>query len=387
MVKSCRELAGRGQISPFVSAKEPAEMLEKIRIPFLLICALSICAMSLSDLTGGSSGKLWAQESRPASAQQEVIHAKDYPLTMNQALGVPAAEIGKGRLHQVDATLVEIPAGGKVAAHRRLAEEMIYIVSGTGYTLMWNGSSGKKVRYDWKEGDLLSPTLNVWRQHFNASTDKPVRYLTITCTPLMQNIFQNTAFIFSNDFQFDQRWEESVQQKPEDAGQQTTGPEVVKMHVGHLLPNLRDREMKDRGQDMSGITITPNGDMAGNRILEMENREFTTATSTTPEHRHLWEVVYYVLKGNGYSYLQREGEPERRIDWGEGDIFIVEANEYHNQRPRGGPGGRFLQIKASGYFERVGIDKFTMQNNPDKCAGDGQSHFNGGADLRPCAKK
>ena len=104
--------------------------------------------------------------------------------------------------------------------------------------------------------------------------------------------------------------------------------------------------------------------MAGNQLLEMEVREFTNANAVGHYHRHLWEVVYYVLKGEGYTVLQREGEPERRIDWSEGDLFIVEANEYHDNRPRGGAGASRLQVKASGYFRRVGIDQFLMENKP-----------------------
>ena len=104
--------------------------------------------------------------------------------------------------------------------------------------------------------------------------------------------------------------------------------------------------------------------MAGNRLLEMEVREFMNGDSITPHHRHLWETAYYILKGDGYALLQRDGGPERRLEWKEGDLFIVEANEYHTHRPRGNPGGRFLQITASGYFRRVGIDDYIMQNKP-----------------------
>jgi mannose-6-phosphate isomerase-like protein (cupin superfamily) len=136
------------------------------------------------------------------------------------------------------------------------------------------------------------------------------------------------------------------------------------MNVGHLLPNLRNRKMKDRGIGMSGITILPEGDMAGNRLLEMEVREFTNPDAVGHYHRHLWEVVYFVLKGQGYTVLQREGEPERRINWKEGDLFIVEANEFHDNRPRGGAGASRLQVKASGYFRRVGIDQHLMENKP-----------------------
>ena len=177
-------------------------------------------------------------------------------------------------------------------------------------------------------------------------------------------MFRNRPFLSSPDFSFAERWEKAVGQRPEYISNVTEGPERVRISVGHLLPNLPNREMKDRGIGMSGITILPEGDMAGNQLLEIEVREFTNANAVGHYHRHLWEVVYYVLKGKGYTVLQREGEPERRIDWSEGDLFIVEANEYHDNRPRGGAGASRLQVKASGYFRRVGIDQFLMENKP-----------------------
>ncbi len=294
----------------------------------------------------------------------EALHLKQHPVEFDEELGAATARIGEGRLHQIDATLVEIPPGGKLPAYRHLAEEMIYIVSGRGYTLMWNQAEDKQERYEWVESDLLSPSLNAWHQHFNASSDTPARYLSITTAPLTKNMFQNASFLSATDSNFPERWEKGVGQRPEYVGNATQGPETVRMDVGHWLPNLRNREMKERGIGMSGITILPEGDMAGNQLLEMEVREFIDANAVGHYHRHLWEVIYYVLKGEGYTVLQREGEPERRVEWSEGDLFIVEANEYHDNRPRGGAGGSRLQIKASGYFRRVGIDPFLMENKP-----------------------
>ena len=327
-----------------------------------VLSLLSACGWYL--ILGGDAALL-GQQDRNA---KEITRPKEQPLKLDKELGVPALRIGQGRLRQVDVTLVEIPQGGKLPPHRHLAEEMIYIVSGKGYTQMWAESEAKKARYDWAEGDLVSPSLNAWHQHFNASADQPARYVSITTSPLTENVFGNRTFASSSTFVFEDRWKKAAAQKPEFVGdRRSQGPENVRMLAGHLLPNLRNREMQDRGQNMLGITINPEGDMAGNSLLEMEVREFTTANATSPQHRHLWETFYYILKGNGYSSLQKEGGPERKFDWNEGDLFVVEANEYHNHRPRGSPGGRFLQIKASGYFRRVGLaDDFLMQNRPNK---------------------
>lgn len=323
-----------------------------------LACALGwIAGYCILD----GSTLLVAQQARDS---REVLRLKDHPLNPDRTLGAPAARFGEGRFRQVDVTLIEIPPGGKLAPHRHLAEEMIYVVSGKGYSLLWAGSESRKERYEWAEGDLLSPSLNAWHQHVNSSSTAPARVLSITTAPLTQNVFKNAAFLSASNFLFEERWKKSVAQKPQYTPDNTDGPEIVRMQVGHLLSNLRNREMRDRGQNMLGITITPDGDMAGNSLLEMEVREFTTGNATTPEHRHLWETVYYVLKGEGFAVLQRDGEPERRLDWTEGDMFLVEANEYHNHRPKGTPGARFLQIKASGYFRRVGIDNYLMQDKP-----------------------
>ena len=320
-----------------------------------------LCLLFGACMLLGANLKLLGQQPQISG---ETVRLKQHPLRMDQSLGAGVASLGEGRLRQVDVTLVEIPPGGNLAAHRHLAEEMIYIVSGKGYSLLWNRSEGNKQRYEWAEGDFLSPSLNAWHQHFNGSSDTPARYLSITTSPLTENVFHNGAFLSSSDFSFEERWQNAVGKKPAYEGNVTTGSERVRMDVGHLLPNLISREMKDRREQVLGITITPEGDMAGNRLLEMEVREYLGPDTSSAYHRHLWETIYFVLKGEGYALLQREGEPERRVDWKEGELFIVEANEYHIHRPRPGASARLLQMKASGYFRRVGIDDYLMQDRP-----------------------
>ena len=63
---------------------------------------------------------------------------------MDKELGAPALRIGQGKLHQVFVTVVEIPPGGKLARQKHLAEEMILIISGKGYTTMWERQGLRK---------------------------------------------------------------------------------------------------------------------------------------------------------------------------------------------------------------------------------------------------
>ena len=216
---------------------------------------------------------------------------------------------------------------------------------------------GKKEQYNWKAGDLISPSLNTWHQHINTS-DSPARYVSFTTTPVSLNLYHNKQFINNSDFVFEDRWQYGISQKPEytpEGGFESST--VVRMRVGHMLPNIVSRELKQRRKGAYGITILPEGDLAGNRLLEMEVREKIGGQFTDSEahmHRHPWEVAYIVLDGAGYSNLQRTGESKRVLNWKKGDMYIIEANEYHDNRPREDMTTRYLQVKVSGYFHEVG---------------------------------
>jgi quercetin dioxygenase-like cupin family protein len=288
----------------------------------------------------------------------EAITLDAYPVEYNKEEGTSIARLGVGQLQQVDATLIEIPPGGNLPPHRHMAEEILYIISGEGYTLMWPRDGEKKVRYDWVAGDLLSPSLNAWHQHINSSANTPVRYVSITTTPVSKNLFPHPDFLSSSDLEFKDRWQQGITQQPEyipEGGFENSL--VVRMRVGHKLPNINGRELRQRRKGAWGITITPDGDLAGNHVLEMEVREKDGEEFTDEEahmHRHPWEVVYVVLDGAGYSIMRKKGEPVRRVNWQKGDLLIIEANEYHDNRAQENTRTRYLQVKASGYFHGVG---------------------------------
>ncbi|MSO20709.1 MAG: cupin domain-containing protein [Acidobacteria bacterium] len=307
-------------------------------------------------------------QAQTPSAKSELIRTRTHPVKFDVKLGAGVAVLSEDRLRQIAVTLIELPPGKQLAPRRELAEEMIYIVSGQGYTLMWNSKMSNekdsaKIRYNWKAGDLLSPSMNSWRQHSNASATETARYIVVSTAPLTERMFRNAGFLTGVNYTFDDRWKDSLGLEP----RYTPGPEgheTVRMKVGHLLPNLRDRKMLFRGNGMDGITITPEGDMASNHLIEMEVREFTGPEATSPEHRHVWETFYLILSGDGYATLQDQNGPERRLDWTEGDVFLVGSNEWHNHKPRAGSLPRFLQIKPSGYFHDIGLDPYLMTNKP-----------------------
>jgi gentisate 1,2-dioxygenase len=87
-----------------------------------------------------------------------------------------------GYLMRVLGTLVaEITPGKRSGAHRHLYEEVNYVVSGRGYSLI------EDRRYDWSEGDVLCIPVFSWHQHFNTGNE-PARFLVHHSRPLMENL-------------------------------------------------------------------------------------------------------------------------------------------------------------------------------------------------------
>jgi gentisate 1,2-dioxygenase len=39
------------------------------------------------------------------------------------------------------------------------------------------------MRVEWQEGDMFSPPLCAWHQHWNADTERIARYLAVTNVP------------------------------------------------------------------------------------------------------------------------------------------------------------------------------------------------------------
>ena len=286
----------------------------------------------------------------------ETIKFSQHPVHPDPSLGASIAHIGEGRLFQTDLTIVEIPPGGQILPNRHMAEEIIYIVSGEGYTTMWVSPGEKLQRYNWSAGDMIIPSLNVWHQHFNTSTDTPARYISMTSSPLMNNQFFNQEFNTNIDFVFEDRWHIGITQNPE-----YKGPDTMDMKIGHFLPDLPGRKLIVRSDGSSGITTRPQqGDLAGNHLMQMLVREYQGVSLMPIDgHTHPWEVVYFVLAGEGSTLLKRDDEPARIVNWEKGDMFIVEANEYHDNGARmdaepGSTHPRIMQMRASGYFFGVG---------------------------------
>jgi gentisate 1,2-dioxygenase len=75
-----------------------------------------------------------------------------------------------------------INPGGNDSKHRHYYETLMFVLEGKGYSVI----EGEKV--DWEAGDAVYLPPWSWHQHFNADTQKELKYLAATNAPLLQNV-------------------------------------------------------------------------------------------------------------------------------------------------------------------------------------------------------
>jgi quercetin dioxygenase-like cupin family protein len=94
------------------------------------------------------------------------------------------------RVFSVDVFEQEIPPGSRSAKHVHMADEVFYVLEGSGHSLHWEVEAeiaeryyarvGREpTRHDFVEGDTLYVPQNTVHQHFNASEDEPLRLLSV----------------------------------------------------------------------------------------------------------------------------------------------------------------------------------------------------------------
>jgi quercetin dioxygenase-like cupin family protein len=109
---------------------------------------------------------------------------KKHPVHLRASRGKGIAYFEFEDNRSLDAHIDEIPPKGHSTKHRHTNDAVVYIVQGQGYSILQK-EDGPEIRVDWKEGDLFSPPLYAWHQHFNTDPEKPARFLAVTMVPLM----------------------------------------------------------------------------------------------------------------------------------------------------------------------------------------------------------
>jgi quercetin dioxygenase-like cupin family protein len=134
----------------------------------------------------------WSRLWTPGVQQRRKVvkHAdtkwEDAPLGRVRVMSSPAHE--DVRTFSVDVFELEIPAGGRSGRRWQMADEVLYVLSGSGYSLQWEVQAEiaekyyarialEPKRYDFTAGDTLYVPQNTVAQYFSADGE-PLRLLS-----------------------------------------------------------------------------------------------------------------------------------------------------------------------------------------------------------------
>ncbi|MDO9443458.1 MAG: cupin domain-containing protein, partial [Beijerinckiaceae bacterium] len=193
--------------------------------------------------------------------------------------------------------VVEVPAGGALNVDKHMYEKVVFVVDGRGSTEVWTDPA-KKQTFEWQKGSCFSIPLNASHRFVNA-TNTPALLYCGTTAPNVMNLYDNTNFIFNNDFNFSDRYSgnDDFFKSVEDV--QPDPVRGLAMRRTNFIPDLVNCELPlDNRRSPGYRRVEP--DMAGNRFYFWIGQHETGRYSKA--HKHMSAAVLLCLKGKGYTY-------------------------------------------------------------------------------------
>jgi len=261
-----------------------------------------------------------------------------------ERFGARGAFINLADHYITTAALLEIPPGGTTKAVRHLFESWLFVVDGSGETLLEQpGYPGSTLR--WRKRSLFGPPLNVRYRHRNLSPDRPARLLMVTNAPLVLSLYHNEQFVFENPFVLDDRYrgqEDFFSREPE-----YLGGRVVRVN---FIPDVLEFQLipwQARGSGAKSVHLSMSDHTVAAHLSEFEVGTYKKA------HRHGPGAHVVILRGRGYSLLWQEGGERIRVDWSEGSIFSPPEWWYHQHFNTGAEAACYLALRRGGSPEHT----------------------------------
>jgi oxalate decarboxylase/phosphoglucose isomerase-like protein (cupin superfamily) len=237
-----------------------------------------------------------------------------------------------------DCYVCEIPAGGELAPQRQLFEEMIYILDGSGSTTVWN-DAGTRITFEWGKGSMFAIPLNCRHQHFNGSGRAPARYVAVTNSPGIINLYEDPEFVFNTPFDFKGRFNGEPDYFANRGVQKGLLLETNFVADAINLPLI---SAKERGAGGGHIRFN-----LAKGSMNCHISQFPTATYKKA-HCHGPGAHVIILSGEGYSMMWPEGTEPKRYEWRVGTLIVPPNMWLHQHFNSGTAPARYLAFKHEG---------------------------------------
>jgi len=259
--------------------------------------------------------------------------------------------------------LMEIPPGAALEPEKHLYEELIYILKGQGATEIWQHGQARRT-FEWGEGSLFSPPLNVWHRLYNASKE-PVLFLAVTTAPIVMDLFHDLDFVFGDSYVFKSRYDNEEDYFK--VGERIDRGADHMVWDTNFIPDLRSAfvDARENPKGAQGVGIMG---------FEMSENILTGHVSEWPvgmyhkAHFHGPGAVLLGLHSSGYVLLwPRElgttpfkdghGDKVIKVNWKEGSVYSPGDCWFH-QHFNTGPGpARHIAFRTGGAKYNLGFRK------------------------------
>jgi gentisate 1,2-dioxygenase len=272
------------------------------------------------------------------------------PLADWERRGGKAAYTRMGDHESVNLQIVEIPPRGELKPERHMYESVMYVMSGSGATTIWQEGEPRRT-IEWEEGALLAIPLNAWHQEFNSSSDKPCRIFFGTNLAQVINLYHNTDFIFNNPFVFKDRYSFSS----EDDYTEKAKHWNLRLFETNFIPDIRTFPLDpwtERGTNTSIMRLSMGKSGSLIHILEAGVGTYVTA------HRHGPGAHVIIIGGEGYEYLfmpggEKNPEMRQKVPVKPYSVVSPRLNEYHQHFNTGNTPFRQLAFKGWGQVTSI----------------------------------
>ena len=263
-----------------------------------------------------------------------------------------------GNVH-MDAAIWEIPEGKALVQRHQFYEQIIYALSGRGYTTFTQGKRQNK--FEWAEGSLFSIPMNLVHRHFNADSGHPARLLVISTFPYALQSFGSVGLLTNMQYDFNDRFDGSPDYFKRDERIRK------RWEQANFIKDIRTAEVvewTERGEGNASMYW----DMAGNTILEPHISEFEVG-SYKLGHRHPYEAVILTLNGKGFSLAGKNNLKDNesvKMDWKAGSVVSPPFFWFHQHFNTGSTVARYLAITEGDFPKRLGIPLEVEQIEKDQ---------------------
>jgi len=291
----------------------------------------------------------WIKTSKiPMVEGYSILDAKTQEVQPWPEIGGRGAYLNfSGNVH-MDTAIWEIPEGKALVQRHHFYEQIVYVLSGRGYTAFTQGKRQNKV--EWAEGSLFSIPMNLVHRHFNSDSAHPARLLVISTFPYALQSFGSVGLLNNMQYDFNDRFDASADffKRDERIRQRWEQANFVK--------DIRTAEViawQERGDGNASMYW----DMAGNTILEPHISEFEVG-SYKLGHRHPYEAIILTLNGRGFSLAGKNNLKDSeavKMDWKTGSVVSPPFFWFHQHFNTGATVARYLAITEGDFPKRLGI--------------------------------